>query len=208
MNPVGKIALSVGTIGGTAAAGGYSWHLSQLSTISSLIEADEEVTQLTSKSADEDWKEAWTTYKGSDVWKLSEHTSDNVPQSFKDECEKRGKQKVKGIDNSEFQNFKKWCSRNFTVSEWLKKSGLSLLETNSESSKWDAAWTKYKAEPKNKKDGSNLAETDVWKVSNWSAEKSKNTASSGFKTKCAEQAKVKIRNKEEELYKQVSNWCV
>ncbi|AEW45531.1 hypothetical protein MHC_03355 [Mycoplasma haemocanis str. Illinois] len=209
MNPAIKIVLSIGTIGGVATAGGYSYHLSQLSTISSLIEADEEVTQLTSKSSEEDWKDAWKSYKETNnIWKLSDYSSENSPQSFKDECEKRGKQKVKGSNNAEFQNFKKLCSRNFTVSEWLKKSGLSLLEQGSESTKWDAAWTKYKAEPKNKKDDSNPADTDVWGISDWSSKKSENTASDGFKTKCAAQSKVKIKNKEEELYKQVSSWCV
>ncbi|AEG73261.1 hypothetical protein MHF_1007 [Mycoplasma haemofelis Ohio2] len=208
MNPATKIAASTLALGGASAAGGYSWHLSQLSTLSSLIKSDEEVTQLTKESSEGDWKEAWTAYKTShNAWKLSNYDSENAPQSFKDACFNKGNEKVKGIDNNEFQNFKKWCSRNFTVSEWLSKSGLSLLNNQSGDQKWNAAWTKYKDDPKNKS-GSNPAESDVWKVSDWANHKSGDTASSGFKTMCSTKANLKIKNKKDELYGQVSNWCV
>ncbi|AEG73217.1 hypothetical protein MHF_0960 [Mycoplasma haemofelis Ohio2] len=210
MNPASKIAVSTLAVGGTAATGGYSWHLSQLSTISSLIEADEEVIQLTSSSSDGDWNEAWKSYKGSNnAWKLSDYNIVDAPKSFKDECLSRGKEKVKGINSLEFQNFKKWCSRNFTVSEWLKKSNISLLSSSDESGKWDAAWKKYKDEPKNKnQDGKTAASNDIWSVEDWSSNKDQTTASEGFKKKCEEKANLKIRNKNDDLYKQVSSWCV
>ncbi|AEW45611.1 hypothetical protein MHC_03755 [Mycoplasma haemocanis str. Illinois] len=208
MNPVTKIVATVLSIGGVSTAGGYAWHLSQLSTLSSLIKSDEEVTQLTKDSSEGDWNEAWTSYKTSNnVWKLSNYDSNSAPQSFKDACLNKGNEKVKGIENSEFQNFKKWCSRNYTVAEWLNKSGLSLLNNQSGDQKWNDAWKKYKSDPKNK-NGSNPADNDVWKINDWANNKSKDTASEGFKTMCSTKANSKIKNKKDELYGQMSNWCV
>ncbi|CBY92938.1 hypothetical protein HF1_09300 [Mycoplasma haemofelis str. Langford 1] len=209
MNPATKIATSVFTIGGASATGGYAWHISQLSKLSSLIETDEEVTQLTKNSSTEDWKEAWTAYKASgNGWKLSDTSPGEAPEAFKSECLKRGEEKVKGTDNIEFQNFKKWCSRNYTVSEWLSKSGLSLLNEQSSSEKWNSAWEKYRDELKKKTSNNAIPETDsIWTVKDWSDNKDKNTASNGFKEKCSEKSKLKIKNREDVTYAQVSSWC-
>ncbi|AEW45616.1 hypothetical protein MHC_03780 [Mycoplasma haemocanis str. Illinois] len=208
MNPAIKITISIFTIGGVSAAGGYAWHISQLSTLSSLIESDEEVTQLTKDSSSEDWKVAWTDYKASgNIWKLSDTSSNEAPEEFKNACLKKGQEKIKGTNNSEFQNFKRWCSRNYTVSEWLNKSGLSLLNEKSSSDKWNASWEKYRSELK-KSNNNTIPETDsIWKVTDWSSNKDKNVASSDFKSKCSEKAKLKIKNKKDLTYTQVASWC-
>ncbi|AEW45578.1 hypothetical protein MHC_03590 [Mycoplasma haemocanis str. Illinois] len=210
MNPVSKIAISVLAVGGATAAGGYSWHLSQLSTISSLIEVDEEVIQLTNSSSVGDWNAAWKTYKESNnAWKIPDYNSVDAPQSFKDVCLNKSQEKTKGVHSSEFQNFKKWCSRNLTVAEWLKKSNISLLNSSDTSDKWDAAWKRYKDEPKNKtQDGQKAADKDIWEIKDWTSNKDQNKASEGFKEKCSEKASLKIKNKNDDLYQQVSSWCV
>ncbi|AEG72812.1 hypothetical protein MHF_0540 [Mycoplasma haemofelis Ohio2] len=211
MNTAFKASIATLSAGGTAAAGGYAWHSSQLSKLSDLIASDSEVTQLTMESSTEDWKDAWKEYKTkNNLWKLSDYethkSEDTAPQSFKNLCLSKSHEKVKGTKNDDFQNFKKWCSRNFTISELMQQQGITLLNKQSAEGDWKPAWKKYKDNPLNKQSSSTAAK-DVWETSDWTSQNSQDSPSEQFKTKCEEKSKIKVVNRDHETYKQVLDWC-
>ncbi|AEW45765.1 hypothetical protein MHC_04545 [Mycoplasma haemocanis str. Illinois] len=152
---------------------------------------------------DEDWTKSWTEYKRSakDIWRLGSDA--NVPSSFKSECKKRSESKVSGIDSDEYKNFLAYCTRDTLISDLLKDSKETLLNSSegAETDGWKSAWTRYINE--NKEKGS-----DVWAVADFNSKKNNTNenAPEDFRKKCESKlGSNDISNTD--LLNQVKSWC-
>ncbi|AEG73184.1 hypothetical protein HF1_08470 [Mycoplasma haemofelis str. Langford 1] len=219
----GIAALSAGCVG----TGGYCIykfhdshgnHMELTTSISDLFKTSQNKVLLTNSSTSEEWNSAWVGYrdankgKDSDEWKISGFSSksaeDNAFQEFKDACISRYSIKVKGIEDRSYQQVKDWCTRAKKIAELLSdEEGIELIPENQADQDWKTSWNTYR-EAHKESSGTNYKETDTWTVTNWSQDKANDTLSTNFKSKCLEQSKKDIVNgKEDDLYKQVKNWC-
>ncbi|AEG73440.1 hypothetical protein MHF_1200 [Mycoplasma haemofelis Ohio2] len=220
----------LGLMGGVGAAGAGGAYLAVANPFgekgeltSELIKSEAFVKPLTKDDAK--WNEAWKrykeahkvssspdSYKEKDIWGLSEWTQkksqDSAFEGFKNECETRSKLRV-DKESQEYKDFKNYCARPKTVSELIgEDGGVTLLSKtgSGEDTQWNDAWKKYKAA----NTSATGANTDTWKIQDWTSAKDGETATSHYKDACEKQANMDIdltKGLSDTNFVNVKNWC-
>ncbi|AEW45164.1 hypothetical protein MHC_01490 [Mycoplasma haemocanis str. Illinois] len=181
-------------------------------------------------SNDEKWNEAWeryrndhkntgeNSYRDTDKWGLSnwkdKRNESAAFEEFKRECEKRSKMKISNIEQQEYGDVKKYCSRPKKVLELLSEdTSKKLLDKNRDSEKWKEAWNKYRSyHIESTKDNTiTYKNQDTWSMKNWSSKNSDaNAAPDDYKNECEKRWNSYIdpmKLTEDETFQQVRDWC-
>ncbi|OAL10662.1 hypothetical protein A6V39_01160 [Candidatus Mycoplasma haematobovis] len=89
-----------------------------------------------------------------------------------------------------------------SIASLFEGSKKELLEASKDAEKWNQNWTSFKS----KYNKNNIA-TSSWKFDhNWDTTPD-NTAPEAFKQKCLANSKTEVENKNNELFKEVEQYC-
>ncbi|CBY93239.1 hypothetical protein HF1_12310 [Mycoplasma haemofelis str. Langford 1] len=205
---------SAALVGGTAAAGmasaaagyyAFSPSDKEERVISSLLSEDPSRRAI---ADNEDWSSAWSKYKASnkDVWDLKNSDAE-VPEVFKTACKNRLESKVSGRDSEGYRDFVSYCTRDTLVSDLIKDRGKELLDKSKGGSDagWIKVWKDYISDDRNK---SKAKDGDIWKLTGWETENSKNDkAPDVFMTACESNAKKPIYDFNNSLFLDTFKFC-
>ncbi|AEW45737.1 hypothetical protein MHC_04405 [Mycoplasma haemocanis str. Illinois] len=214
LSTITKFAIGLGTVGGVAGSAiGVNYFLSKGPSISELIKSKNPEKRLLDKNSSSDlWKAAWKSYRAAnkdkekdmwsiDGWKKGEPTDNEAaPESFKNACESRIKGSSKLYD--EVINY---CTRKTILADLVSEdSGRVLLVkvSGGNSKEWKEAWSSYK-----KANTTHTDNSDVWKLTGYSSEHSKENAPDVFMEKCKTNSETEGYDINGDLYKQLLKYC-
>ncbi|AEW45805.1 hypothetical protein MHC_04745 [Mycoplasma haemocanis str. Illinois] len=225
-----KALMGVGAVGSTAFVSYKIFNKDRETTptkktIAQLIKEAGTKVLLTDKDSLEGtfWKSAWKAYReanrgkavSQDPWSIGEFTGNyssqtipdqNAPSAFVSKCESLSREVVDGISDVRYIHASNWCTRNYQVAaaSFLDSDGKTLLTNSTAASHadWKAAWEVYRKEYKD-------SSSRPWEIASWDEKKSSEgqEAPSDFISRCEQESKVLISDKESTTYKNLSKYC-